>query len=101
MWKETNLPFYCFLTCYNGNRFVRGGHALAHVIMCGDTDCVHLATDHIIHNTVSVVGGARDRQALLCPPLNRVVLSTRGEVPQHLANGEAVLRSDVLGDARL
>lgn len=71
------------------------------MIMCGDADGVHLATDHIIQSTVSVVCGARDRQAVLCLPLDRVVLSTRGEVPQHLANGEAVLRSDVLRDAWL
>lgn len=69
--------------------------------MCGDTYDVHLATDHIIHSTVSVIGGARDHQALLCPPLDRVVLSTRGEVPHHLDSGEAVLRSDVLRDAWL
>lgn len=99
--ERNNFPFDCFLTCYYGNRVVRGGQALAHVIMGSDTDGVHLATDHIIHSTVSVVGGARDRQALLRVPLDRVVLSTRGEVPLHLANGEAVVHSDVLRDAWL
>lgn len=95
------LLFDCFLTCYDGNRSVGGGNILAHVIVCGDTDGVHLATDHIIHGAVSVVGDARDGQALLCASLHRVVVSARRVVPQHLANGEAVLRRDVFRDAWL
>lgn len=102
MWKKkTNSLIYCLLTCNNSNRLVRDGHALAHMIMCGDIDGVHLATGHIIQSTVGVIGGAGDREALLCPPLDRVVLSTRGEVPQHLANGEVVLAIDVFRDAWL
>lgn len=96
MQKETNPPFKCFLTCYYSDRFSRGGHVLAHMIMGGDIDGVHLATHHVIHSTVSVVSGARDGQALLCHPLDCVGLSARGEVPQYLANGQAVLCCDVL-----
>lgn len=69
--------------------------------MCSDINGVHLATNHVIHSTVSVVGGARDHQALLCHPLHSVVLSTKGEVPQHLANVQAVLGCDVFRDAWL
>lgn len=69
--------------------------------MCGNIDGVHLATDHVVQRTVSVVGGARDHQALLCHPFDSVVLCTRGVVPQHLANVHAVLRGDVLRDAWL
>lgn len=91
----------CFLTCCNSNGFSWDGHVLAHMIMCSHIDGVHLATDHVIHRTVSVVGGARDCQTLLCHPLDCVVFSTRGAVPLHQPNGQAVLGSDVHRDAWL
>lgn len=91
----------CFLTCRNRNCFGRGGHALAHVIVCCDVDAVHLATVHVVHDTVGVVGGAGDHQALLCRPFRCVVVSTRGHVPHYLADRQAVLSSDVLRDAWL
>lgn len=91
----------CFPTCRNGNRLGRGRHALAHVIVCRDVDAVHLATFHVVHGTVGVVGGAGDPQALLGHPFHCVVISTEGHVPQYLSDGQAVLSSNVLRDARL
>lgn len=91
----------CFPTCRNGNGLGRGRHALAHVIVRCDADTVHLATFHVVHGTVSVVGGAGDHQALLGHAFHCVIISTMGQVPQYLSDGQAVLSSNVLRDARL
>lgn len=74
---------------------------MAHTIVCCDVDAVHLATVHVVHGTVGVVGHAGDHQALLCHPFNCVGVSPNGHVPLHLADRQAVLSGDVLGDARL
>lgn len=48
----------CFLTCCYCNCVRGGGHTLAHMIICCNIDTVHLATDHVVHGTVCVIGGA-------------------------------------------